>query len=390
MFSRIAADTRTVMNRRAHTSGARAVDPCAAPSDERIAQAAAQRRRRFIVLMGCCTMLAIAMLIYLAPRVGAAPAGSPKPGAATTKAQATARAKQAAAARKIVDKQTLVRNRIQAVADRLADRRDAAEEQLDVATQRYADHLVRVYKRGDESSVATLIVARDVADAADRLTIMLELTDHDRRIVDEYRAALDEVDALRARSEAVNERLTVASTELDDAQTQLASFTGLPDRTGPGGADDEVVASVDDYFTPTRSTGASATGGGLGGTLGGMTDWATLAAGTSDSETLPKGARPSGELESGDASWYGPGFHGHSTANGEVYDQYAMTAAHKTLPFGTWVKVTATETGESVDVRINDRGPFIDGRIIDLSWAAAQAIGMDGTAAVTVEPYLLQ
>ena len=80
--------------------------------------------------------------------------------------------------------------------------------------------------------------------------------------------------------------------------------------------------------------------------------------------------------EVGIASWYGPGFHGDRTANGEIYDMYAMTAAHKTLPFGTIVRVVDLETGKSVVVRINDRGPFIEGRIIDLSYAAALELGM--------------
>ena len=80
--------------------------------------------------------------------------------------------------------------------------------------------------------------------------------------------------------------------------------------------------------------------------------------------------------EVGIASWYGPGFHGKRTANGEIYDMYALTAAHKTLPFGTIVRVVDLDTGRSVVVRINDRGPFIKGRIIDLSYRAAQELGM--------------
>lgn len=70
------------------------------------------------------------------------------------------------------------------------------------------------------------------------------------------------------------------------------------------------------------------------------------------------------------ASWYGPGFHGRLTANGERYNMHALTAAHKTLPFGTEVKVTNVKNGKSVVVRINDRGPFAKGRTIDLSKAA--------------------
>ena len=78
----------------------------------------------------------------------------------------------------------------------------------------------------------------------------------------------------------------------------------------------------------------------------------------------------------GQASWYGPGFHGKTTANGEKFNQNAMTAAHKTLPFNTNVKITDLETGKSVVVRINDRGPYAKGRIIDLSKRAAEKLGM--------------
>lgn len=76
------------------------------------------------------------------------------------------------------------------------------------------------------------------------------------------------------------------------------------------------------------------------------------------------------------ASWYGPGFHGRKTANGERYNQYAMTAAHKTLPFGTKLRVTCVDSGKSTIVTVNDRGPFHGNRALDLSKAAASAIGL--------------
>ena len=91
--------------------------------------------------------------------------------------------------------------------------------------------------------------------------------------------------------------------------------------------------------------------------------------------------------EEGLASWYGHPFHGRSTSSGETYNMYDLTAAHRTLPFGVRVRVHDLENGQSVEVRINDRGPFIEGRIIDLSYAAAQAIQMvgSGTALVRLE-----
>lgn len=82
------------------------------------------------------------------------------------------------------------------------------------------------------------------------------------------------------------------------------------------------------------------------------------------------------------ASWYGPGFHGRRAADGSRFNQDALTAAHKTLPFGTRVRVTSAATGRSVVVRITDRGPFIAGRAIDLSRGAARAIGLPGVGRV--------
>jgi len=94
--------------------------------------------------------------------------------------------------------------------------------------------------------------------------------------------------------------------------------------------------------------------------------------------------------ESGYASWYGGKFQGRKTASGEIFDTHQLTAAHKTLPFGSIVRVTNQENGKSVEVRINDRGPFVEGRIIDLSMAAAMEIGMLGSGVAPVEIEVLK
>ena len=90
------------------------------------------------------------------------------------------------------------------------------------------------------------------------------------------------------------------------------------------------------------------------------------------------------ELERGLASWYGGQFHGRRTASGETYNKYALTAAHKTLPFGTIVRVRSLALGREVDVRINDRGPYARGRVIDVSEAAAEALGLTASGVVAV------
>jgi rare lipoprotein A len=97
-----------------------------------------------------------------------------------------------------------------------------------------------------------------------------------------------------------------------------------------------------------------------------------------------------GYRERGVASWYGPDFHAKNTANGEAYDMYAMTAAHRTLPIPVYLKVTNLANGKSVTVRVNDRGPFKHNRIVDLSYTAAMKLDMlrKGTALVEVEAIL--
>ncbi|MEY4705598.1 MAG: hypothetical protein RL042_1803 [Nitrospirota bacterium] len=94
---------------------------------------------------------------------------------------------------------------------------------------------------------------------------------------------------------------------------------------------------------------------------------------------------PVGFVERGVASWYGPGFHGNKTANGERYDMHQLTAAHRTLPLGSIAVVRSIRTGRQVTVRINDRGPFAKGRVLDLSLAGAQALGMTGAGTDQIE-----
>lgn len=100
------------------------------------------------------------------------------------------------------------------------------------------------------------------------------------------------------------------------------------------------------------------------------------------------GVRPGGRSEVGEASWYGRKHHGRRTASGERFDERALTAAHPSLPLGSRARVTNLENGRSVVVRVNDRGPYVGGRIIDLSRAAAKALGITeaGVARVEVEP----
>ncbi|MEM5287801.1 septal ring lytic transglycosylase RlpA family protein [Paraburkholderia sabiae] len=125
--------------------------------------------------------------------------------------------------------------------------------------------------------------------------------------------------------------------------------------------------------------------------IGPVTTQTTLAVtdSVSDNTSLPSEAiasRPiNGALQTGYASWYARKFQGRRTASGEHYDSRLLTAAHRTLPLGSYVRVTSLTTEKSIVVRINDRGPFVKGRIIDLSYAAASALGLPRMASMQVQ-----
>ena len=110
-----------------------------------------------------------------------------------------------------------------------------------------------------------------------------------------------------------------------------------------------------------------------------------MIAGCARPRAVPEGpAPPIAYEERGYASWYGRAHHGLRTASGEPYDMNRMTAAHRTLPFGTWIRVENLDNHRTVEVRINDRGPFVDQRILDLSHAAARVIGAIGPGLVPI------
>ena len=110
-----------------------------------------------------------------------------------------------------------------------------------------------------------------------------------------------------------------------------------------------------------------------------------VAAGCARPRPFPAGTRaPIGYEETGPASWYGNPYHGRRAASGEVYDMNQMTAAHRTLPFDTWLVVENLDNGRTAEVRINDRGPFVGNRILDLSYAAARVLGSTGAGVIKV------
>jgi rare lipoprotein A len=112
---------------------------------------------------------------------------------------------------------------------------------------------------------------------------------------------------------------------------------------------------------------------------------ASVTDGTPDAQTKPQTVKPRRWFEIGQASWYGRKFQGRKTAGGETYDMNALTCAHRTLPLGSWIRVTNLKNRKSVFVRVNDRGPVPTNRIVDLSFGAAQKVGLLGIGKVKLE-----
>jgi rare lipoprotein A len=173
-------------------------------------------------------------------------------------------------------------------------------------------------------------------------------------------------------------------TRLSRSLGTLFAFFVLAGCATPPGADNSVANAV-----PLRTKNAQAASFGpqaYGSAP--ASDVAVQGSSLADAKPLTEdGTDVSDFHQIGRASWYGRGFHGRRTANGERYDMHALTAAHRTLPLGSYVRVTNPATSRSVVVRINDRGPYARGRVIDLSMAAANVLDMRhaGTARVKIE-----
>ncbi|TCG02060.1 hypothetical protein BZM26_02700 [Paraburkholderia strydomiana] len=174
-------------------------------------------------------------------------------------------------------------------------------------------------------------------------------------------------------------------TRLSRSLGTLFAFFVLAGCATPPGADNSVASAVP---LRTKNVQAASFGPQAYGSAPASADAAAQGPSLADAKPLSDdGTGASDFHQTGRASWYGRGFHGRRTANGERYDMHALTAAHRTLPLGSYVRVTNPATSRSVVVRINDRGPYARGRVIDLSMAAANVLDMRhaGTARVKIE-----
>lgn len=215
-------------------------------------------------------------------------------------------------------------------------------------------------------SSAHLVNAQESA-AARYLPVAAEAT------VLELAQGENEVENTVMSSPAAEERLVANREQIENANSDIEQLSFVPSQVLDN-------SSLLEALAPPQPE--------VLGTVASETHQAYREAGTSEKlvPAVPK-SEPVVHQEQGIASWYGPGFEGNLTANGEIFNSQEITAAHLELPFGTQVRVTNLNNGRSLVVRINDRGPYTGGRVIDLSAGAAEELGMihTGTAPVVLE-----
>lgn len=268
-------------------------------------------------------------------------------------------------------------------------RRREAESARDRVGDRLAQRIINLFESGQDRQAQLLSEIRNTEDKQMRSELVKGLSN----ATDQSLLALQDksdLDTVKAAELAEATRASILSLGLKIT----AIDTALKARTGPSQAElarasgKKYTIDADYVFAtgPIPSIGywGAVSGGGM---LTGWMGFTSAAVGGTGCEPSDQALKPSGQIESGEASWYGPGFQGNNTASGETFDTNQLTAAHKTLPFGTIVRVYSSATARCVFVRINDRGPYIDGRVIDLSRAAADAIGMESVAPVQLEVY---
>jgi rare lipoprotein A len=263
-----------------------------------------------------------------------------------------------------------------------------AEVVVDDAAHAIAQRLVDLFDQGEGPRLDALMAARDEVDPESRTQLIAALDARDRALLTAHDAAVAEVAKVAATAEQVRVDVLALGTRVAAIDAVLASREEPTAAERARAKGDRHSFDADLVFATGPIPGIGYWGAmSDGGALSGWMGYAGAAVGGIGCDPTDESLRPTGQVESGEASWYGPGFDGSPTANGEVFDTTQLTAAHRTLPFGSIVRVYSSATARCVFVRINDRGPFVDGRVIDLSRAAADAIGMESVAPVQLEVY---
>lgn len=265
--------------------------------------------------------------------------------------------------------------------NQLADARlelEEAEERYHASLLIYDQRLASIYKLGEHQVYAILLSSDDFSDASARITYLVDISANDIKLIERVKAEAAEVRQLHERIDNLKQETAGSLDDLLMRRQELVT------------AADESETALNDLTASLAETEAREAAEALKNMTGSST-YEVFYGGITDPSALiiasepPPGLEPTGVVLSGVASWYGPGFHTRKTANSETYDMHAYTAAHKTLPFNTWLRVTYD--GRTVFVRVNDRGPYIGGRFLDLSLSSARALGLSGIGYVTAEVY---
>lgn len=252
-----------------------------------------------------------------------------------------------------------------------------AEDRYRATLELYEERIKAIYKMGNGRFYSVLLDSDGVTDAATRISYMSQISENDAKLVHRVKYEAAEVRRLHSQVDEIKQANAGELEELEQRRLEIEGSVSTSEEAIDRHMD-EIAEAEAREMEQVAQTAGSEPGVSIYDSL--MSPSVLIG-----SSQPPPGYQSSGVVLRGVASWYGPGFHGNHTANGELYDMFAYTAAHKTLHFGTWLKVT--HNGRSVFVRINDRGPYIGGRFLDLSAAASRAIGMTGIGYVTAEVY---
>jgi len=237
---------------------------------------------------------------------------------------------------------------------------DAAEAEVDNAKRKLNDKLIYLYIEGRRDALVKLFGSRDVSDFVTKLDYLLHVASSEA-------GAFGELKTKRYKLMKYQDQLIV----FKQKEAKLAR--------------NQDTTAIESIIAQKRNELAEVNGSIIANELP-----ATQNAAATDFSPNRVYEQPdencfirTGQMLSGYSTWYGNEFHGRPTASGEIFNQYAFTCAHKTLPFGTWLRVTFRE--RSVIVKVNDRGPLVNGRMLDLSRGAAEVIGLSGVQWVDCE-----
>jgi rare lipoprotein A len=250
-----------------------------------------------------------------------------------------------------------------------------AQHSIDEATERYVNRAVEAYKNGPQSDIDLLLSAETLNDAFDAAEVSSVLADADVDAIEELLAAKAAAEATEDSIDAQKQSLLVTQAKAEAVKEDIAGT--LDDRRSVLSDLSDQIDELEAQARAAARQAAETNGIDVGQAL------LDLLQPSGPSAGIPDSFVGTGVTFEGIASWYGPGFEGNHTANGDIFDSDLYTAASKTLPLGTWLYVEFD--GRGVVVYVNDRGPYVGDRILDLSRAAAEAIGISGLGWVKAE-----